>query len=138
MSVISDAFQKLGLAKIKVVAGGIYALRDDAIKIPDGDLKKNRTKHIFRTVVVVSNQTICNSVACPVVTVVPLSHILTPRAETDLNIARTEKNGLEFDSRLMFGYMQPVLKSDLEKQIGIFDDSEWQKVMCKIVWNFER
>ena len=52
MSIISDAFQKIGLGKVKVVAGGVYKLRDDAIKIPDGDLKNTRTKHPFRTVVV--------------------------------------------------------------------------------------
>jgi hypothetical protein len=134
---IADAFRNIGIGGVKIVAGGIYLLRDSIIKIPDGDLKGNRTKHDFRVVVVLANQSICNSIACPVLTVVPLSHTLHPRAETDLIIGKSASNKLEHDSRLMFGYMQPVLKSDLEKQIGQLDENDWQQVMGKIVWNFD-
>jgi mRNA-degrading endonuclease toxin of MazEF toxin-antitoxin module len=138
MSIISDAFQKIGIGKVKVVAGGVYLLRDEVVRIPDSELAGNRTKHDFRTVVVISNQTICNSIACPVITIVPLSHSLTPRAETDLIIGHSTANGLDHDSRLMFGYMQPVRKSDLEKQLGLLEDHDWEHVMGKIVWNFDR
>ncbi len=138
MSFISDAFKKIGIGTIKVVAGGVYSLRDSVIDLPDSDLAGNRTKHDFRTVVVLSNQNICNSIACPVITVVPLSHNLTPRAETDLIIGKGPENGLAYDSRLLFGYMQPILKSDLEKQIGQLDEHDWEQVMGKIVWNFDR
>src|SRR5579862_9120440 len=103
---LADAFRNIGIGRVKVVAGGVYRLRDSIIKIPDGDLAGNRTKHEFRTVVVLANQNICNSIACPVVTVVPLSHTLHPRAETDLIIGKNATNKLENDSRLMFGYMQ--------------------------------
>jgi mRNA-degrading endonuclease toxin of MazEF toxin-antitoxin module len=135
---IADAFRKIGFGSVKAVAGGVYALDDSLIKIPDGDLAGNRTKHDFRTVVVLSNQNICNSIACPVITVVPLSHILTPRAETDLIIGKDAENKLEHDSRLMFGYIQPLLKSDLKNQIGVLSENDWQHVMGKIVWNFDR
>ena len=135
---IADAFRKIGIGKVKVVAGGVYILRDSVVHLPDSDLAGNRTKHDFRVVVILSNQTICNSVACPVVTIVPLSHSLHPRAETDLIVGRTDKNGLTSDSRLLFGYTQPVLKSDLEKQIGELDENDWEHVMAKIVWNFDR
>jgi hypothetical protein len=56
-----------------------------------------------------------------VVTVVPLSHILESRAETDLIIGKDENNKLEHDSRLLFGDMQPVLKSDFAS----IDDNVW-------------
>lgn len=138
MSLISDAFKKIGIGKIKVIAGGVYKLRDDVIKIPDSDLAGNRTKHPYRLVIVLSNQTICNSIACPVITVVPLSHGLTSRAETDHVIKKTAENGLEHDSRLMFGYVQPVLKSDLAEQFGKLTDADWEEVMGKVVWNFDR
>src|SRR5437016_3106592 len=91
--------------KVRLVAGGVYLLRDDAIAIPDSDKAGNRTKHPFRVVILLSNQTVCNSIACPVVTIVPLSSKLTPRAETDQNIGRSLKNGLDVDSRIMWGYM---------------------------------
>ena len=138
MSTISDAFKKIGIGKIKVIAGGIYKLRDDVVRIPDGDLKGTRTKHEFRTVLVLSNQTIYNSIACPVVTIVPLSSVTDSSAETDHVILKTKENSLEHDSRLMFGYIQPVLKSDLEQQFGRLSDAEWEEVMGKIVWNFDR
>jgi len=138
MSIISDAFHKIGIGKIKVIAGGIYKLKDDVVKIPDGDLKGNRTKHEFRTVAVLSNQTICNSIACPVVTIVPLSSVTDSKAETDYTIRKSNENCLERDSRLMFGYIQPVLKSDLEQQFGRLSDAEWEEVMGKLVWNFDR
>jgi mRNA-degrading endonuclease toxin of MazEF toxin-antitoxin module len=135
---IADAFEKIGFGKVKAVAGGVYALDDSVISIPDGDLAGNRTKHDFRTIVVLSNQNICNSIACPVITVVPLSHVLIPRAETDLIIGKDAVNNLEHDSRLMFGYIQPVLKSDLKTKIGVLSEDDWQHVMGKIVWNFDR
>jgi PemK-like, MazF-like toxin of type II toxin-antitoxin system len=136
---IADAFKHIGIGGVKAVAGGVYALADSLIKIPDGDLAGNRTKHDFRTVVVLSNQNICNSIACPVVTVVPLSHILTPRAETDLIIGKDSTNNLAHDSRLMFGYIQPLLKADLKNEkLGILSEECWHNVMGKIVWNFDR
>lgn len=138
MSVISDAFRKIGIGKIKVVSGGVYRLKDSIVKIPDSDSTGNRTKHDFRTVIVLSNQKICDSLACPVVTIAPLSHITQPRAETDLIIGKSGPNSLAHDSRIMFGYTQPVLKSDLDKQIGRLSDSDWEQVMGKIVWNFDR
>jgi mRNA-degrading endonuclease toxin of MazEF toxin-antitoxin module len=135
---VADAFRKIGFGSVRAVAGGVYALDDSLIKLPDGDLAGNRTKHDFRTIVVLSNQNICNSIACPVITVVPLSHVLAPRAETDLIVGKNTENKLEHDSRLMFGYIQPVLKSDLKKQIGVLSENDWQQVMGKIVWNFDR
>jgi mRNA-degrading endonuclease toxin of MazEF toxin-antitoxin module len=135
---IADAFKRLGIGKIRIVAGGIYSLRDSVIKLPDGDLAGNRTKHEFRTVLVLSNQNICNSIACPVVSAVPLSSRLTPRAETDLIIGSTPSNSLASDSRIMFGYIQPVCKCDFEKQVGQLNEEEWHEIMGKIVWNFDR
>ena len=37
MSFLSDAFQKIGIGKIKAVAGGVYLLRDSVISLPDSD-----------------------------------------------------------------------------------------------------
>jgi mRNA interferase MazF len=123
---------------IKLIAGGVYLLRDDSISLPDSDPSGNRTKHNFRTVILLSNQNICNSSACPVVTIAPLSSKLNPRAETDLIIARTPENGLDRDSRVMFGYIQPICKDEFDRQIGRLDDSQWDQIMAKIVWNFDR
>lgn len=123
--------------KVKLVAGGVYLLRDSAILFPDSDKAGTRTDHTFRVVVLLSNQNICNSVACPVVTIVPLSSRLTPRAETDQIIEHSDKNGLHYDSRILFGYMQPVMKDEFERQIGEIEQSDWNNMMAKIVWNLD-
>jgi hypothetical protein len=123
--------------KIKLVAGGVYLLRDSAIAIPDSDKAGNRTDHPFRVVILLSNQTVCNSIACPVVTIVPLSSKHAPRAETDQIIQHSAKNGLHYDSRIMFGYMQPVVKDEFERQIGEIEQADWDRIMAKIVWNLD-
>src|SRR5437016_129112 len=119
MSLLNDAFRRIGIGKITPKTGGIYRLSDSVISLPDGDLKKNRTKHDFRTVLVISNNIICSSLRCPCVTVAPMSHLLTSKAESDLVIAKSDSNGLDGDGRIMLGYVQPVLKYALEKEIGI-------------------
>jgi hypothetical protein len=58
--------------KAKLVSGGVYVLRDDFVSIPDGDKAGNRHQHDLRVVILLSNQTVCNSIACPVVSVAPL------------------------------------------------------------------
>src|ERR1035441_1443158 len=107
MSVLSDAFKKIGIGKIKVEAGGIYRLRDDITKIPDSDLAGNRTKHDFRTVVVLSNQQTCDSLSSPVVIVAPLSHEIEIRPATDLIVGKAPENKLPQDSRFIFRKLQP-------------------------------
>ena len=121
----------------KLVAGGVYLLRDSAIRIPDSEKGKARRKHDFRVVILLSNQTVCNSSACPVVTIVPLSSKLEPRAETDQIIGRSTKNGLDRDSRIMFGYMQPIMKDEFERYIGEIEQGDWDRIMAKIVWNLD-
>jgi hypothetical protein len=123
--------------KVKLVAGGVYLLKDSAIDIPDGDRAGTRTAHEFRVVILLSNQTVCDSTACPVVTIVPLSSKLTPRAETDQIIGHSHKNGLDRDSRIMFGYMQPVMKDEFDRQLGEIEQEDWNRIMAKIVWNLD-
>ena len=38
----------------------------------------------------------------------------------------------------MFGYMQPIVKEDLERLLGRLDDNQWDQIMAKVVWNFDR
>jgi mRNA-degrading endonuclease toxin of MazEF toxin-antitoxin module len=135
---LADALHKIGIGKLRLVHGGIYRLRDELIHIPDSDAKGDRTKHDFRTVMVLSNDTICLSLSCPCVVVVPLSSKTNIGAETDIVIRKSGENRLQNDSRLMLGYTQPVLKSDFEKQIGRLEDEQWDTVMEQIVWNLDR
>jgi len=33
----------------------------------------------------------------------------------------------------MLSYMQPVIKTDLEKKIGVMSDEDWQKIMVALI-----
>jgi mRNA interferase MazF len=132
---LADALRKVGIGKQKIIAGGIYTLKDDLIVIPDG--VENRTTHDFRIVLVLSSPPVCNSYNCPCVTICPLSTKTHIKAETDIVIKRSQTNGLDRDSRLMLAYVQPVLKPDLDKHIGTISDDDWEMVMEQIVWNFD-
>lgn len=134
---LGDVLRRVGIGKLPIRAGGIYRLKDDLIQLPDAKEHDNRTKHDFRTVLVLSNQAICVSYSCPCVIVAPMSSKTRIWAETDLIVKATSTNKLNGDGRIMLGYMQPILKSDLEKEIGILDEDQWQEVMVKIVWNFD-
>ena len=135
---IADPLHKVGIGKLRIVTGGIYVLKDSLIQLPDAKAKDNRTKHEFRTVLVLPNQKLCDSYNCPCVLVAPLSTSLHIKAESDLIIQKTAENKLRSDSRAMLSYVQPVLKSDLKKHIGTLDDQQWDELMEQIVWNFDR
>lgn len=135
---LADALHKVGIGKLRIIAGGIYRLKDELIQFPDSKVKDNRTRHDFRTVLVISNQIICDSYNCPCVLVAPLSHRLDIKAETDIILQKTSENKLNADGRAMLGYIQPVLKSDLEKHIGTLSDEQWEELMEQLVWNMDR
>jgi mRNA-degrading endonuclease toxin of MazEF toxin-antitoxin module len=137
MSILKDALRKAGFAKLKIVEGGIYRLKDSLIQFPDSDASDNRTKHDFRTVLVLSNQKLIDHYACPCVVVAPMSHLTHYSSLADHIIRMTATNHLSSDSRVLLSYIQPVLKSDLEKYIGTLSDDEWQEVMEQMIRCFD-
>lgn len=137
MTRFGDALKAVGLGKIRIVEGGIYRLKDKVIRFPESDKADNRTKHDFRTVLVLSNQKLIDSYRCPCVIVAPMSHLTHFKSEADIIIPKNSTNNLSHDGRVMFGYVQPVLKSDLEKQIGVLTEDEWQDVMEQIIFCFD-
>lgn len=138
MTTIGDALHKVGIGRLTPKTGGIYRLRDKVIDLPDSDAQNNRTKHEFRTVLVVSNPKVCGSLNCACVLIAPMSHQTHQAADTDLVIAKDAINKLSSDGRVLCGYIQPILKSDLEKEIGILSDEDWEKVMERIVYTMDR
>ena len=134
---LSGVLKAAGIAKLRIVEGGIYRLKDDLISFPESDELENRTKHDYRTVLVLSNQKLIDSYHCPCVIVVPMSHLTHFKSPADMVISKNSTNGLVHDSRIMFGYLQPVLKSDLEKQIGVLPEDQWQSVMVQVVACFD-
>lgn len=118
---------------IPVIPGGIYRLKDSLIKLPDSDAKKTRTLHDYRTVLVMSSAAVCNSIEYACVTVAPMSHLTNYCAGVELIIQPNRENGLDAPGRVMLPYMQPVIKTDLEKRIGVMSDEDWQRIMVSVI-----
>jgi hypothetical protein len=113
--------------------GGIYSLSDDLVKFPDTDVRGTRTRHPLRTVVVMSSAAVCSSSEYGCVTIAPMSHIVTFCAGVDLIIQPNRENGLNAPGRVMISYMQPMVKSDLGRKIGVMSDQDWQAIMLSLI-----
>ena len=80
----------------------------------------------------------CADPAWPIVSIAPMSSHLTPLAKPDIVIRKTDKNGLEVDSRLILSHIQPILKSDLIERQGEVGLKQWDDIVRRIFWHFDR
>jgi mRNA-degrading endonuclease toxin of MazEF toxin-antitoxin module len=135
MSTIADELRKSGL--VQITPGEIWSVRDDLVIFPEERQGQERTKHPRRLVLVLSNEWICTSYACPCVQVAPLSHLTDFKSEAETEIERSNENGLQQKSRVLLGHSQPLLKTDLKAKIGKLSLTDWETVQKKIYWNFE-
>ena len=116
----AKAFSKAGVFRVKIQNGGIYRINDSAIAFPAEDANKTRANHPFRTVVVLSNQEHCNDANEEEVLVAPMSGDLQLKHPTDIEFDPDGENGLNKPGRILLGHIQPILKTDLQKQFGCF------------------
>lgn len=121
------------VSAIPITPGGIYRLKDSLVRFPDTDIRKTRALHDYRTVLVMSSAAVCNSVEYACVTVAPMSHLVTYCAGVDLIIQPNRENSLDAPGRVMLSYMQPVIKSDIERKIGVMSDEDWQRIMVSVI-----
>jgi mRNA-degrading endonuclease toxin of MazEF toxin-antitoxin module len=106
------------------------------VGFPEERAGQERTKHWDRRVLLLSNEVVCSSVNSPVVLIAPFSHLINLKAEDDILIDRTDTNGLRVNSRLLLSHIQPLLKEEIEKQLGRLSDDDWDEVKAKLVVNF--
>lgn len=118
---------------VRIVPGGIYRLRDRLIHFPDSDSRKTRTVHQFRTVLVMSSAVVCQSIEYACVIAAPMSHHVHICASVDVIIQPNRENNLDRPGRVLLSYMQPVLKTDFEKQFGVMGYEDWQKIMVAVI-----
>jgi hypothetical protein len=135
MSTLADQLKKSGL--IQVAPGEIWSVRDDIVIFPEERQGHERTKHLRRLVLLLSNDWICNSLACPCIQVAPLSHLTDFKSEAEMEIEKSSENGLECKSRILLGHSQPLLKTDLKSKTGKLSLTDWEDVLKKILWNFQ-
>jgi mRNA-degrading endonuclease toxin of MazEF toxin-antitoxin module len=133
---LASAFRSVGLAKVKFSPGSVCWVKDDVIRMPDGEA--NRTLHECRTVIVLSSDFLCETYTCPLITIVPTSSILGRKNPAEYIIAESKSNGLKCDSRVMLSHIQPLVKTDIEQRLGQLSLDEWETLLEHIVRNFDR
>jgi hypothetical protein len=135
MSTIADQLKKSGL--VQITPGEIWTARDDIVIFPEERGGQERTKHSRRLVLILSNEWICQSYACPCVQAAPLSHLSDFKSEAEMEIEKSDDNGLDYKSRVLLGHSQPLLKTDLKTKTGKLSLTDWEEVLKKIYWNFQ-
>ncbi len=138
MTTLSDAFRRLGIYKVEIENGGIYRIRDKAIAFPADDASGTRTKHEFRTVVVLSCNDICKDDNEQTVLVAPMSSDTTLKNTYDVKVRKSRENGLNEDGRIIISHIQPILKEAFEKKIGVMPDWDWNVVVAHFVSAIDR
>jgi mRNA-degrading endonuclease toxin of MazEF toxin-antitoxin module len=136
MSSLAEQLKKSGV--IQIGPREIWVVKDSLIIFPE-DRKPGQksTKHIRRFVLVLSNDWICSSLDSPCVVVAPLSHLISFKATSEIQIKKNQGNGLEHDSRAALGHLQPVLKTELQVRVGKLTDTQWEEITNKLTWNFD-
>ena len=67
-----------------------------------------------------------------------MTHRLDLRLLTDVEVKKTTENGLESDSLVQLHLIQPLLKTDVVKKIGVLGAKDWDVVLQTLVWMTDR
>jgi mRNA-degrading endonuclease toxin of MazEF toxin-antitoxin module len=113
--------------------GDVVTVTDSHIKFPLNLLRK---AHERRFCLVLSNNLICQK--SPIILMAPMTSDTTFKSMSQIEFDATARNGLEMKSRVLLDQIQPMKKSSILKKVGSLSWTEWDLVMTKIVWNFDR
>ena len=121
---IKNAFSRLGITGRKIQRGEIYLIADDLIVLPETRLpsKPRREPHESRPVLILQTNSDNDDPLYPIILVAPLSHRIDLQDQRDFKLSAGQA-GLEHDSIVQLGLIQPVLKIDLQEEaLGKVDD----------------
>ena len=133
---IKDALKKSGIVPKNILPGSLWTVRDKLIVFPEDRLPSaKKTSHEFRTIVVLSRLEDCEDPTRIYVLMAPLSSNTRIKAKTDYLIPKGNGN-LRDDSMVRLGLVQPILKTELEKEIGLLPESilEDLKAMISVIF----
>jgi mRNA-degrading endonuclease toxin of MazEF toxin-antitoxin module len=129
---VREALLKAGLG-FDLNPGDIVTVKDREIKFP---LNVVRKPHERRFCLVLTNNTLCAK--SPIILIAPMTHDLSTMAMAHLEFQPTKGNGLVTRSRLILDQIQPIPKDTVLEVVGKLSEDEWDCVMTKIVWVFDR
>jgi mRNA-degrading endonuclease toxin of MazEF toxin-antitoxin module len=127
---VINAFVAAGLG---IGPGDVVTVSDSHIKFPLNLLRK---AHERRFCLVLSNNLICEK--SDIILMAPMTSDTTFMSMAQIEFEASANNGLEVKSRVLLDQIQPMKKSSILKKAGSLSWTEWELVMEKIVWNFDR
>lgn len=83
-----------------------------------------------------SNNLICAK--SNIILMAPMTSDTTLKSMAQIEFEATSGNGLEVKSRVLLDQIQPMKKTAILQKMGTLSWTEWEQVMGKIVWNFDR
>ncbi len=121
---IKNALRRHGITGRRIQRGEIYWIADDLIVLPETRLpsKPGREPHESRPVLVLQTNFDNDDPLYPIILVAPLSRRVDLQDQRDFKLLAGQA-GLEHDSIVQLGLIQPVLKIDLQGEaLGKVDD----------------
>src|ERR1700739_4051683 len=134
---LREALKGAGVSGLKISPADVFIASDQAIVIPETKTEDRKYHEKGRTCIVLSNRTICSSISFPIVSIAPTSHRVELKAATDFPLKATPENGLNQDSLVMLGHVQPLRKVDLIKKIGVLPPDIWTKLLVHMLANID-
>lgn len=133
---IRDAFKKAGVKARRVRPGEIYLVEDELITIPETRLPgEKREKHEYRPVLVIQCKEDGQDRFCRMTIIAPFSRRIDLKRSQDLELSHDE-TGLDHDSMLRLGLIQPILKVELsEKPIRRLSKERMEEVLALLARN---
>lgn len=133
---IRDAFTKAGVKVRAVRPGEIYLVKDERVHIPETRLPgKKREKHEWRPVLIIQCKEDAQDRFCVTTIIAPFSHRVDLKRAQDLELPRAE-TGLDYDSILRLGLIQPILKVELsDKPEGRLSKERMEEVLTLLARN---
>lgn len=115
--------------------GAVVRVDDRKLSFPHNLLRK---VHKSRVGLVLSNHQLCVSRSDVLAVIAPMTHRTDIRLQTDVFVEKTAENGLESDSLVQLHLIQPILKSEIQKKVGLFGAKEWDEVIERLFWMTNR
>ena len=132
---IEDVFKKSGISSAEIHQGEVWRIPDNLLSFPEDRLPKpKRTKHIFRSVVILSAEEDCQDPTHITLLVAPLSTKTKIKKRTDFLIKK-EEGKLKADSVVRLGVIFAILKVELIKRECLLSAKIFEKVQAVLLTN---
>lgn len=130
-----EAFRRTGIVGHKIERGQIYLIKDEHVNLPKSRLEgQQRQMHEFRPVLVLQSDADNQDVTYVLALFAPLSSKVQYQDIRDFRLYKSQ-GGLNSDSLVHLGLVQPILKVDLLHYQGKLDILTMQQIDAVLVAN---